>query len=72
MAYRRYSNEELLRYLENSDEEPFSSGSDEEYQPNNEDEESEDTEVIADFIANSAGRGTSIHLMPNGKEMFCL
>ncbi|CAH2228141.1 jg6652, partial [Pararge aegeria aegeria] len=44
MARRRYTNKELLRYLENSEEEPFSGGSDEEYQPNDEDEQSEDTE----------------------------
>ncbi|CAG5046445.1 unnamed protein product [Parnassius apollo] len=58
MVKRRYTDDELSRYLENSDEEPFSSGSDEEYQPNDEDEDIEDTEVIADFIASSAGRST--------------
>uniref|UniRef100_A0A1E1WRK4 Uncharacterized protein n=1 Tax=Pectinophora gossypiella TaxID=13191 RepID=A0A1E1WRK4_PECGO len=58
MTNRIYTDEELLRYLENSDEEPFSSGSDEEFQPNDEDEESEDTEVIANFIASSAGGST--------------
>ncbi|CAG5001746.1 unnamed protein product [Parnassius apollo] len=52
LAKRRYyTDEELLRYLENSDEEPFSSGSDEEYQPNDEDEDIEESEVITDFIA---------------------
>ncbi|CAB3231887.1 unnamed protein product [Arctia plantaginis] len=55
MANRRYK---LWRYLENSDVEPFKGGSDEEYQPNDEDEESEDTEINADFIASSAGRNT--------------
>ncbi|CAH2217890.1 jg27649 [Pararge aegeria aegeria] len=47
-----------LIQFEISEEEPFSGGSDEEYQPNDEDEQSEDTEVIADFIASSAGRST--------------
>ncbi|KAH9631144.1 hypothetical protein HF086_001079 [Spodoptera exigua] len=59
MSHRNYTTEELMRYLEDSDEDldPFSDGSVEEYQPNyDEGEESEDTEVIANFIASSAGR----------------
>ncbi|KAF9413738.1 hypothetical protein HW555_008184 [Spodoptera exigua] len=54
-----YTTEELMRYLEDSDEDldSFSDGSVEEYQPNyDEGEESEDTEVIANFIASSADR----------------
>jgi hypothetical protein len=53
---KRYTEAEILRYLESSDEEPFSSGSDDEWQPNNEDEEIETTEVIANFIASNAER----------------
>lgn len=56
MTNKRYTTEELLRYLENSDEEPFSDGSDDEFQPDGEDEESEDAESIANFIASSAVR----------------
>lgn len=51
MANRRYTSEQILRYLE--DEEPFSDGSDDDYQPNDEDHDSEDTEIIANFIASS-------------------
>lgn len=63
MANRRITNEQLLRYLESSDEEPFSSGSDEEYL-----EEIEDTEVIANFIA-SSGRSTESPSLKLGIHM---
>lgn len=56
MAGKNYTTEQLMRYLENSDtdEDPFSGGSDEEYQPDETDEDSEDTEVIANFIASTS------------------
>lgn len=53
---KRYTSEDILRYLEDSDEEAFSSGSDDEWQPDNENEEIEDTEVIANYIASTAER----------------
>lgn len=57
MSRRSYTAEEIARYLEDSDcdaDDPFSGGSDDEYQPSDDEEDSEDIEVIENFITRSA------------------
>lgn len=51
MARRNYTTAEILRYMEDSDREDFSSGSEEKYQSDSDgDEENEKNEVIQNFI----------------------
>ncbi|CAH2090127.1 unnamed protein product [Euphydryas editha] len=52
--------EDILRYLEDSVKEAFSSGSDDEWQPDNDNEKIENTEVISKYIASTAERTKSI------------
>ncbi|CAH2083704.1 unnamed protein product [Euphydryas editha] len=44
------------RYISDSDKVAFSSGSDDEWQPDNDNEKIENTEVIANYIASTAER----------------